>query len=264
MALIPPGYMKTVVSLGVDGHPFHHVGTGFLYYHAVSREDDVTHYRPFLITNKHVVDAGVTHVRFNQPTRGSLEVHPISSVKDGEWVTHPNGADVAVMPVVSPGPLMLGRNVHGAEIFIGDVCTPSDEELPLITEGIGVFLVGFPLGLIGDVHNYAIVRSGVIARIQDWLAGEDDTFLIDAPAFPGNSGGPVVVRPDTTAIRHTAAVTQAFLIGMVSHSIMSREVAVNPATGEPRVVFVENTGLSKVVPINIVKATLEVAMSSSP
>ena len=264
MALIPPGYMKTIVSLGVFHQSFNHLGTGFLYHHPVWTKDSLTHYRTFLVTNKHVVDGGVTDVRFNQPKLGSLQIHSISSVTDGQWITHPRGADVAVIPVISPGPLTLGRSVEETEIFLGDVSTPSDEELPSITEGTGVFLIGFPLGLIGDDHNYPIVRSGVIARIQDWLGGEEDTFLIDAPAFPGNSGGPVLVRPETTALRNTAAVTQAFLIGMVSHSITSREVAVSPQTGEPRVVFVENTGLSRVVPINTVKETLESAISSFP
>ena len=264
MALIPPGYMKTIVSLGVSHQSFNHLGTGFLYHHPWRKEDGFTHYSTFLVTNKHVVDAGVTDVRFNQPKLGSLEIHSISSVTDGQWITHPHGADVAVIPVMNPGPLTLGRSVEATEIFLGDVSTPSDEELRTITEGIGVFLIGFPLGLIGDDHNYPIVRSGVIARIQDWLGGEEDTFLIDAPAFPGNSGGPVLVRPDTTTIRNTAAVTQAFLIGMVSESIRSREVAVSPQTGETRVVFVENTGLSRVVPINTVKETLASAISSIP
>ena len=262
MALIPSGYMKTIISLGVSRQSFDHLGTGFLYDHPLCTKDGKTHYRMFLVTNKHVVDAGVTDVRFNQPRLGSLEVHSISSVTSGPWTTHPYGADVAVIPVLSPGPLTVGRSVQDTEIFLGDVSTPSDEELPTITEGIGVFLIGFPLGLIGDDHNYPIVRSGVIARIQDWLGGEEDTFLIDAPAFPGNSGGPVLVRPDTTALRNTAAVTQAFLIGMVSHSIHAREVAVSPQTGETRVAFVENTGLSRVVPINTVKETLAVAVSS--
>ena len=264
MALIPPGYMKTIVSLGVADQSFRHLGTGFLYHHPLWTEDGLTHYRPFLVTNKHVVDGEVTHVRFNQPKLGSLEIHSISSVTDGQWITHPRGSDVAVIPVIDPGPLTVGRNVHETEIFLGDLSTPSDDELLTITEGIGVFLIGFPLGLIGDDHNFPIVRSGVIARIQDWLEGEKDTFLIDAPAFPGNSGGPVLVRPDRTAIRNTAAVTQAFLIGMVSQSIMSREVAVSAQTGETRVVFVENTGLSRVVPINTVKEALASAISSLP
>ena len=260
MALFPAGYMKAIVSLGVSDGPFAHVGTGFLYYCPIGKEEDRTQYRPFLVTNKHVMDGGIQDVRFNHPVRGSPEVHALGAVTDGDWTTHPDGADVAVIPLLSPGPLTLGRKVMKAEIFVGDVCTPSANDLTSMTEGTGVFLIGFPLGLIGDARSFPIVRSGTIARIQDWLSGEEDTFLIDAPAFPGNSGGPVIVRPDTTAISGTTAITHALLVGVVSQTIRSREVAVSAQTGEQRVVFLENTGLSSVVPISAIQETLTSAV----
>lgn len=262
MALIPAGYMKAVVSLGVSKECFKHFGTGFLYHYPMWRKDDVTHYHPFLVTNKHVIDDGVRDIRFNHPGYGSLEVFPIDSVTDGDWTTHPNGADVAVIPLLSPGPLTLGRKVMEAEIFLGDVGTPSDEEFAAIAEGNGVFLIGFPLGLTGKAYNYPIVRYGVISRIQDWLSKTEDTFLIDAPAFPGNSGGPVIIRPDETAISGTNPITYAYLIGMVSGNITFEDVAVSVQTRKPRVVFTENTGLSVVVPINSVKETLASAVSA--
>ena len=264
MALVPAGYLKAIVSLGVAKETFTHFGTGFLYHHPMWEKDGKTHYRSFLVTNKHVQEGGIRDIRFNHPAYGHLEVHSIGAVTDGDWTTHPDGADVAVIPLLSPGPLTLGRKVMETEIFLGDVGTPSDEELTAITEGTGVFLIGFPLDLVGDARNFPIVRSGVIARIQDWLSGAEDTFLIDAPAFPGNSGGPVIVRPDTTAISGTMPITHAFLIGVVSHIIRSREVAVSAQTGEPRVVFMENTGLSRVVPISSIRETLTSVVSSAP
>ena len=264
MALIPAGYMKAIVSLGVSNESFAHIGTGFLYHHPVWEKEGRTHYCPFLVTNKHVMETGIRDVRFNHPGYGSLEILPIASVTDGDWTPHPNGADVAIIPLLSPGPLTLGRKVMETEIFLGDVSIPSDEEFATIVEGNGIFLIGFPLGLTGDALNYPIVRSGVIARIQDCLSGAEDTFLIDAPAFPGNSGGPVIVRPDTTAIAGTNPITHAYLIGMVSHNITRSEVAVSEETGEPRVVFLENTGLSRVVPISAIKETLASAVTSVP
>ena len=261
MALFPAGFMKTIVSLGKSEDSFTHVGTGFLYHHPLRVENGTTHYRPYLVTNKHVIDAGPTDIRFNDPGSGSLVVHPICSVTEQDWTTHSNGEDVAVIPLQSPGPLTLGRRVMDSEIFLGDIGTPSDQEWSTITEGTGVFLIGFPLGLVGDGHNYPIVRSGIIARIQDWLGGASKTFLIDAPAFPGNSGGPVIIRPDHAAVSGTTPLTHALLIGVVSENISSREVAISPQTGEPRIVFIENTGLSRVVPINAVKETLTAAVS---
>ena len=267
MALIPAGYLKVVVSLGVVGvsdESFTHHGTGFLYHHPIWEKDGRTHYHPFLITNRHVIDGGVSNIRFNSASDGTLKVHSIESVTIGAWTVHPNDADVAVIPISNPGPLMEGRNPLETEIILGDVGTPSNEEVSEIVEGNGVFLLGFPLGLIGDERNYPIVRSGIIARIQGWLRGDEHTFLIDAPAFPGNSGGPVILKPENVAIKDTKPITHALLIGMVRGYIPSQDVAVSTQTGNPRIIFEENSGLAEVVPINVIKETLDLAVSSLP
>ena len=139
-------------------------------------------------------------------------------------------------------------------MFVGDVGTTFGEGVQPV-EGDGVFVIGFPLGLVGDARNYPIVRYGVIARIQDWIRRHQDTFLIDASAFPGNSGGPVVLKPETTAIAGTKAITHCLLVGVISKQLRSREVAVSERTGAPRVVFEEDTGLAEVVPVEMVQET---------
>ena len=148
------------------------------------------------------------------------------------------------------------------EIFVGDVGTPSDEEANHIAEGNGIFVLGFPLGLIGKERNYPIARYGIIARIQDWLQGDEKTFLIDSSVFPGNSGGPVILKPEGVAIKDTKPITHSLLIGMISSYIPSQDVAVSKQTGEPRIIFEENSGLAEVVPINLIKETLDLATSS--
>ena len=129
------------------------------------------------------------------------------------------------------------------------------------TEGDGVFLIGFPLGMVGKARNFPVVRQGVIARIRDCLLGHEDTFLIDAPSFPGNSGGPVILRPTSTAVVDTKAITHSLLVGVISEQVRSKEVAVSEVTGEPRVVFVENAGLAIVVPVEKVAETAAYAVS---
>ena len=104
MALIPPGYLNAVVSLGTSGTSFHHIGTGFLYAHPLPRTDERTSYRAFLVTNKHVTDGPtITHVRFNHPDKG-LTVAPIRAVAAGDWTLHPAGADLAVTPLLNSSP----------------------------------------------------------------------------------------------------------------------------------------------------------------
>lgn len=253
MALIPPGYINAVVSLGTLADSFNHAGTGFLYAHALPRTGDRTPYRYFLVSNKHVAETPVTHIRFNHSAYG-LTVEPIASVVSGGWTFHPKGSDIAVAPLERSSPVLTGRSPLNADIFIGDISTTFGEGVQP-TEGDGVFVIGFPLGLVGEARNFPVVRYGAIARIQDWIRRHQDTFLIDAPVFPGNSGGPVVLKPESVAIQGTKPIKFCLLVGVVSNQLRSREVAVSEQTGEPRVVFLEDTGLAEVVPVEMVHET---------
>ena len=254
MALIPPEYLNAVVSLGTMAESFKHCGTGFLYAHPLpSSTPGRTSYRAFLVTNRHVVDGGITHVRFNHPETG-LTVQPVDAVATGVWTFHANGADVAVMPLQDSSPLWQGRALADVGMFVGDICTSFAEGVQPV-EGDGVFLIGFPLGLVGDARNYPVVRYGVVARIQDWIRRDQDTFLVDAPAFPGNSGGPVVLKPEVVAVRNTKAIKHCLLVGVVSKQLRSQEVAISERTGDPRIVFVEDLGLAEVVPAEFVRDT---------
>ena len=263
MALIPAGYLKAVVSLGILEESFQHIGTGFLYSHPLLKSGDRTQHHTFLVTNRHVVEKHVSHVRFDRVTDGSLDVQPITSVTSLDWTLHSDGADVAAIPVLSPGPIMDGRDMVKPEVFLGDVGSPSEQEWQHITEGNGVYVIGFPLGLIGRARNYPIIRQGVISRIQDWLSGDETTFLIDSPAFPGNSGGPVVLKPENVAVKGTKPITHSLLIGMVSSNISSREVAISAQTNRPRIVFEENTGLAEVVPIDVIKEAIDSSIKNA-
>ena len=103
MALIPPGYLTAVVSLGTSGESFRHVGTGFLYAHPLPEKQGRTPYRAFLVTNKHVVVAdAITHVRFNDH-EGGLTVMPIGTVSTGAWTFHPKGVDLAITRIQTVG-----------------------------------------------------------------------------------------------------------------------------------------------------------------
>jgi S1-C subfamily serine protease len=101
------------------------------------------------------------------------------------------------------------------------------------------------------------VRSGCIARIRDALAASSKELLIDAPIFPGNSGGPVVTKPEEVAIQGTKAVGSAYLIGMVTSYVPYRDVAVSAQTGAVRIVFEENSGLASVLPMDYVVEAIQ-------
>ena len=271
MALIPPSFLNTVVALGVrspDGTMETHA-TGFLYGHPIAdaHESGQKRYNVFLVTNRHVFQkaadrSDTLHARFNMLSKSGSDIYPLK-LKHLSWTVHPDpSADVAVM-VVNPVWLSSG----GVEYFFFEcdnhAMSLEQARASGVSEGDGVFVLGFPLGEAGEDRNYAIVRHGIIARIQDWLRESARTFLIDSSVFPGNSGGPVLLRPETTYIQGTTSNDRCALIGMVSSYVPYREVAVSQQTGLPRMIFEENSGLAKVVPYDVIQEAVEIASSKA-
>ena len=272
MALLPPGFMDAVVALGVMGPDgtFRGTATGFLYGNPTGELDESGEslFSIFLVTNRHVIE-GVEELasRFNQSMSTESRMYPIP-LRDPDnsirWTVHPDpNCDVAVIPINAK---LLGEDGIHYKWFRGDdqhtLSIEQAREIQ-ISEGDGVFVLGFPLGLSGEECNYTIVRQGNIARIRDWLYGNSQTFLIDASVFPGNSGGPVILRPAVTAINGTTANKRAYLIGMVSSYIPYEDVATSRQTGRPRITFVENSGLGVVVPMNVIQETVSLAIEKA-
>ena len=272
MALIPPGYLNTVVALGgpsEDG-TMKYTATGFLYGHptGVTNNEGQQTYRLFLVTNRHVLQKASTkstelHARFNRPMGADPNIYTIPLKEtDGSasWIVHPRpDADVAVITI---NHTKLQDDGIEFVFFAGDQGAFTLEQAREIevSEGDGVFVLGFPLGEAGKDRNYAVVRQGIVARVQDWLRGNAQTFLIDASIFPGNSGGPVLLKPELTSIQGTKRNDRCGLIGMVSSYLTYQEVAISQQTERPRMIFEENSGLGVVVPHNVIQETIEAAV----
>jgi len=117
-------------------------------------------------------------------------------------------------------------------------------------EGDFAYVLGFPMGIVGERRSTVIVRRAAIARIRDALDKSSNDFLIDAFIFPGNSGGPVVSKPEAISIRGTKSQSASYLIGIVRSHVSYRDVAVSRQTNLPRVIFEENSGLATVHPVD--------------
>ena len=187
---------------------------GFFYGYLVQDDVDVTkrRYEVYLVTAKHVVLPFILtnrdlNVRLNmKANRAESREFPISNHPErgsGTWFCHPDrSVDVAAVLIN-----FEHLNKYGIEpgVFTSDQSAADREKLTRldVSAGDGIFVLGFPMGLSGVQRNYVIVRQGVIARLSEMLDGASPTFLIDAFVFPGNSGGPVVLKPEIASILGT-------------------------------------------------------------
>ncbi len=263
MALIPPFYLDCTVAIGVvKENQFVGIGSGFLYGHFLKKINEETgEYGVYLVTNKHVLkDKEIVYIRFNpknvdQPAK-DFPIVLIESNKPVWYSLKEIDVDVAIVRINIR--LLEEKGIH-FRYFYSDKNIANKEKLNEIgtTEGDFIYTIGFPMNLIGEKRNYAIVRHGTIARIRDYLSGELAEILIDSLIFPGNSGGPVVSKPELTRIDGTQSQSAAYLIGLVQSYIPYQDYAISPQTGRTRVMFEENSGLGSVVPIEFVIRSIE-------
>jgi hypothetical protein len=133
-----------------------------------------------------------------------------------------------------------------------------------VSAGDGTFVLGFPMNLAGVVRNYVIVREGIIARISEMLDQTSPSFLVDSFVFPGNSGSPVIIKPEITSIQGTQANRTAYAIGIIHGYRTYRDVAISEQTHRPRIVFEENSGLAEVIPLDRVNETITAFRAAHP
>lgn len=258
MSLLPKQYLDAVVSIETPkrGKNLRFIATGFLVGFSIDQKDQNGRdlFRIFLVTNRHVFKRKKQVVlRFNATNHESKRFPLILRDKEGQkWFSHPNRkVDVAVIPINID--LLKKQNIQFFWFPEPNVAFKSTINKLGITQGDEIFIIGFPMGITGIRRNYAITRSGIIARLDDEIINSTFQFLIDAFIFPGSSGSPVVLKPSVFGIRGTKPVNKAYLLGVAKGYIPYREVAISPQTKELRAVFVENSGLAGVVPMDFVK-----------
>jgi S1-C subfamily serine protease len=284
-ALIPPFFTFCVVAIGgrisetqngkVISSKWVATGTGFFFGQLIKPDPELAkrQYAVYLVTAKHVLDgwkaqqaAGAAKgqivsdlmVRVNpvDVTAQATDI-AIAEFKDTgvDWTHNPAGKDVSVVSVDIE---VLRKKAFGVMFFPADEMAADVAKLRdlKVEAGDGAFVLGFPMGLVEEWRNAVIVRGGVIARIEDMLISRSDIFLIDAFVFPGNSGGPVVLRPEITAVNGTAAQTRSYLIGMVVSYQPYIDLAISQQTQRPRVQFEENSGLASVLPIDYIAGAI--------
>ena len=188
MTLLAPDFLDAVVALGFmspDG-TIVYSATGFFIGRAEgTREDGQTLWRLFLVTNSHVFEGQENaKVRINpgpEGPAGEYDIQLLRGENDPLWKTHHDPEiDVAVLPIAAGKLQKAGLEIGFFRIpqHIANLEKCREEGL---SEGDGVFVLGFPMGLIGEERNYVIARSGGIARVRDALyssSKDRQTFCI--------------------------------------------------------------------------------------
>ena len=266
MALIPPDFLDCVVAIGVDNpsdqnNPIKWVGTGFLVGRFFKKIDEnENRYHVFIVTNKHVlVGKNSVKVRFNPHSSEPARDYDLLLINNGNksWTGHQiEKIDVAAINI---NPRNLVDEGMKFKYFVSDSSILSIEQMAEkgMTEGDFIYVLGFPMGIVGGDRQYVIARSGSIARIRDVLEKRSNDFIVDSFVFPGNSGGPVVSKPEFASIQGTQSINSAYLIGIVSSYLHYEDVAISQQTKKPRIVFQENSGLSVVIPTDFIMETIE-------
>lgn len=265
MALLPPAFLDAVVAIGtgdkVEDRDW--IGTGFFFGKVINDTlpVDQREYRIWLVTNRHVLENLRTVYIKSNSAQGTgskdYQVQLVSRNGKNRWIGHPDeDIDVAVIPTSGNILKTEGRSFF---FFQSDIHVMLHQEIKQaqVTEGDGIFLLGFPLGLVHEDRQYVICRNGCIARIRDFSENRSSNFLIDASVFPGNSGGPVILSPYGMAVQGTNPNLNADLIGIVRSYLPYQDIAISEQTKKPRIIFEENTGLAVVESVDSIMATIQ-------
>lgn len=211
-----------------------------------------------LLTAKHVVADMITEelqddgmlIFFNSKD-GKISSRLIWDIKERfnvNWVFHQNKKiDIAIIPF-GLDPSRDDVKVIPNHLFL------STEK---IFELYDIFFLSYQPGIEPKGKISPIIRSGVISKIN-----EDKTFYVDAFAFPGNSGSPVFLKPsairfDKEGITIGKDELGGKFMGIVGEYLTYREPAISIQTGRPRVIFEENTGLSRVWSVDFIEEIIK-------
>ncbi|WP_418983428.1 S1 family peptidase [Alistipes sp.] len=261
MAIIPNIYINAVVSIGIRNQSkcVSWIGSGFF---VIRKVDDKGNARPFLITNKHVLgnqstivlrmkEHGSTNLREIDAPLNSSEGHPL-------YKTHPTAQniDIAILPL--DGSFITSNNLEFPAFDIDDHAMASGELINNgVDEGSLVYMLGFPMGLVNKDSKVPICRLGCVARLCSEQIKETYNVLLDIQNFPGNSGSPIVSRPELMSIGGTPSLNRSVLMGIVHSYIPYRETLINSQTNEVVEVRSENSGIANMHPVEYIRDIID-------
>lgn len=259
MAIIPRVYLNSVVSIGVryDAKNIHWFGTGFFVGREVSKGKTV----PFLITNKHVFkDKNSVVIRMQKKGCEDLEevdILLLNEDKSPRYVLHNmDDIDIAVLRINAK--FIIDNKLDFPYIDIDhNAMTSSELRGNGAEEGSIVYMLGFPMGLVNISSNLPISRMGCISRMSENQIKEQHNILVDIQNFPGNSGSPIITRPEFVSVGGSPSLDKCVLVGIVHSYIPYQESLINSQTNKIVEIRSENSGIANVHPVEYIREVID-------
>lgn len=224
----------------------------------------------YLVTAKHVVEPILSNtqaplkVRFNLKEADNAKTFdfPTFNFEGKRWIEHENPAiDMAVIP------LTIFDKISKLDVGIRIIESPEDEFL-VTTQWIDRYKIApgdraFTLGLVPYLYakkqkNLVLSRFGNISLLLDkeikLPGGKQKAYFLDCQAFPGNSGGPAFVFIERSEKGPLLSGWRLGLLGVVvafvPSALRTKRVDIQDTQRKTAIQLIENTGISKVIPVD--------------
>lgn len=254
MALIPKFYMDSVVSIGIkNNEKIKWIGTGFI----VAKAKNEKQVWLYLVTNKHVLkNKNEIWIRIGKEgsnETAEIEISLLNQNNNPNYSVHPDDKiDIAAI-FINGGFLMENNYFTGFLDIDKNAMTSEELRNHGVSEGNLAYMLGYPMGLVDIKSKNPICRMGCIARMSNAQIQDTKNILMDIQNFPGNSGSPVVLKPEFTSITGTEALSRSVLIGIIHSYIPYREALISEQTGETVEMRIENSGLANMHPVEFIR-----------
>lgn len=261
MSLIPRNFLNAVVAIGIDnviGEKIEKqwIATGFLV--GLQEPNNPNSSTVYLVTNKHVFErVRLVYIRFNSVNGEFVRDYPIPLIDElGHrlFTEHPKSDVDIVAMQINPNQLIRDSAIWSAFDLDSNALNINMMMRSGVDEGSIVYSLGFPMNLV-DAYKTPICRYGCISRISDAFLRQEnvDFYLVDVHSFPGNSGGPIINKPENISLQGTLCNPSANLIGILSKNIQYQDVLVSQQTHQIQMVQSENSGLTIVHPVDRIR-----------
>lgn len=253
MSMICEKYLNSVVSIGIhdSNNTLIWIGTGFFVYKSINEEG--TQGIPFLVTNKHVVNGlNQIYIKMKNLKTSKFE-EQILYLENNVSLFFDEDPNVDLAIIKLDGNFINQNNLKFDGFDIYKEAFATDE---LIKDGANqgnlIYTLGFPLSLV-NINQTPLCRLGCLSRMDLDELNERKAILCDIQNFPGQSGSPVIIRPDIVGIVDTKVFNQSVLIGVIKGYIPYQEKLVSTQTNRLIEIREENSGIAEVIPVEFIR-----------